>query len=72
MNIWVEYWKSEDMRNHVKGSHAQMKEQTKWSPPDPSKINRRFFNTQDEATKFAKRMGDDGFHALVKKDGIGA
>ena len=41
MNIWVEYYKFSDDR---KNNHAQMKENAKWVPPDPSIIHRRFFD----------------------------
>ena len=41
MNIWVEYYKFSDNR---KNNHAQMKENARWSPPDPSIIRRRFFD----------------------------
>ena len=33
MNIYIEYYKFSDDR---KNNHAQMKEQAKWTPPDPS------------------------------------
>ena len=51
MNIWVEYYKFSDDR---KNNHAQMKENAKWVPPDPSIIHRRFFETYDDAKRFCK------------------
>ena len=46
MNIWVEYYKFSDNR---KNNHAQMKENAKWVPPDPSIIRKRFFETYNDA-----------------------
>ena len=66
MNIWVEYYKFSDDR---KNTHAQMKENAKWVPPDPSIIHRRFFDKYDDARKFAKRMEEDGNMVSIKRDG---
>ena len=38
MNIWVEYFRSE---NSKKNTWAQIRENTKWNPPNPDKISRR-------------------------------
>ena len=40
MNIWVEYWEYKDTRNNT---HAQMREQAKWTAPNPKDIKKRFF-----------------------------
>ena len=69
MNTWVEYWKQKDYRSHTEGSHAQMKEQTKWIDPDPKDIIRRYFDKHIDAAEFAKRKNDEGYHASVKSDG---
>ena len=66
MNIWVEYYKYSDDR---KNNHAQMKENAKWVPPDPSIIHRRFFDKIDDARVFAKRMQEDGNMVSIKRDG---
>ena len=66
MNIWVEYYKFSDNR---KNTHAQMKENAKWVPPDPAIIHRRFFDKYDDARKFAKRMEEDGNMVSIKRDG---
>ena len=67
MNTWVEYWKYEDKRNNT---HAQMKEQAHWEEPDPSEISKRFFDRQKDAEEFARRMGEQGFHTRIKRDGL--
>jgi len=67
MNIWVEYYKYSDNR---KNTHAQMKENARWMPPDPSIIHRRFFDKYDDARVFAKRMEEDGNMVLIKRDGM--
>ena len=66
MNIWVEWWK---IPNTTSGSHAQMSVNlTIAEEPDTTKINRRFFDTQEGASKYAKIMNDQGHHAVVKHD----
>ena len=65
MNIWVEYYKFTDDR---KNNHAQMKENAKWVDPDPSIIQRRFFDYYKDARKFAKRLGDEGYMVSIKQD----
>ena len=66
MNIWVEYYKFTDDR---KNNHAQMKENAKWVDPDPSIIQRRFFDYHKDAREFAKRLGDEGYMVAIKQDG---
>jgi len=68
MNIWVERFRYEDGKNNT---WAQMKEQAKWIPPKSTEIQRRFFDKHEDAALFAKRMNDDGYHATLKKDGLG-
>ena len=46
MNIYIEYYKFSDDR---KNNHAQMKEQAKWIPPDPSIVHKRFCQSRKEA-----------------------
>ena len=43
MNIYIEYYKFSDDR---KNTHAQMKEQAKWTPPDPSIVHKDFVNQE--------------------------
>ena len=66
MNIWVEYYKFSDDR---KNNHAQMKENAKWVPPDPSIIRKRCFETYNDAKKFCKSMEQDGYMVSIKRDG---
>ena len=68
MNIWVEFWK---VPTTEIGSHAQMKEQTKWIDPDPKDIIRRYFDKSEDATEFSKKMNNKGYHAIIKRDGVG-
>ena len=67
MNTWVEYFKYSDNR---KNNHAQMKENAKWVAPDPSIIQKRFFDDMKDAKNFAKRMEEQGHHVTIKKDGV--
>lgn len=71
MNIWVEYFINEDNRSHLRGSHAQMKEQAKWVEPDPKDVHKRFCQNREDANRFAKSMNDQGYHATIKTDGHG-
>ena len=66
MNIYIEYYKFSDDR---KNNHAQMKEQAKWIPPDPSIVHKRFCQSKKEAQELAKRMFEDGYHVTIKTDG---
>ncbi len=65
MNIWVEYYKFTDDR---KNNHAQMKENAKWVDPDPSIIQKRFFDYSKDAREFAKRLSDQGYMVAIKQD----
>jgi hypothetical protein len=58
MNIWVEWFRQNEIKSE-------------WIP-SPTEINRRFFDKPQDAAVFAKRMGDKGYHATVKRDGAGA
>ena len=69
MNIWVEWFRQNEIKSDT---WAQMKEQTKWKPPKPTEIQRRFFDKHEDAVEYAKRMNDRGFHASIKRDGAGA
>ena len=69
MNIWVEWFRQNEIKNDT---WAQMKEPSKWIPPKPSEINRRFFDKQEDAAEYAKRMNEKGYHASIKRDGVGA
>jgi hypothetical protein len=66
MNIWVEYYKQKDSKN----THAQMKEQLKWVPPNPEDVHKRFCQNREAAYTFAKSMTERGYHATIKTDGI--
>ena len=66
MNTWVEWWENPVKKS---GSHAQMSVNlTIAEEPDPKKINRRFFDTQEGASKYAKIMNERGFIAKIKHD----
>ena len=67
MNIWEEYWNKENKIS--KNNHAQMKEQAKWTPPDPSIVHKRFCQSRKEAQRLAKSMFEDGYHVTIKTDG---
>ena len=64
MNIWVEYYKYSDNR---KNTHAQRKESANWVDPDPSIIQKRFFDKM--MIKVSKRMEEDGNMVSIKRDG---
>jgi len=66
MNIWVEYFKYNDNR---KNTHAQMKEQAKWIPPDPKTVTKRFCQNREDAQRLAKNLSDQGYHVSIKTDG---
>ena len=68
MNIWVEYFKYDDNR---KNTHAQMKEQAKWVPPDPKDVTKRFCQSRLHASALAKSLSNQGYHVTIKTDGIG-
>ena len=68
MNIWIEYFKMKDNRLNT---HAKMKEQAKWIPPEPKDVNKRFCQTLKEAQNLAKSLFDQGYHVSIKQDGHG-
>ena len=65
MNIWVEYFRYEDNR---KNTWAQIREQTKWNPPDPNMIYKRFCQNRESAIRFARSMNEQGYHTSIKTD----
>ena len=67
MNIWVEYFRSEDSK---KNTWAQMRENTKWNPPDPDKISKRFCQSHEDAPRFAKSLEEQGYHTIIKTDSV--
>ena len=66
MNIWIEYWKKAEKS---KNTHAQMRENAKWIPPDPKDVIKRFCQTREQAQTFAQSMQEQGYHASIKTDG---
>ena len=66
MNIWIEYWKKEDNR---KNTHAQIREQARWVPPDPKTVRKRFCQSREDAVIYARSMEEQGYHAIIKQDG---
>ena len=69
MNIWVEYWKKPS--NKSLNNHAQMRENAKWINPDPKEIRKRFCQSREEASSFAKSMQNQGYFVSIKTDGMG-
>ena len=69
MNIWIEYWKKSSEPS--KNTHAQMREQASWVPPDPETVNKRFCQSREDANKFANSLQEQGYHAVIKQDGLG-
>ncbi len=67
MNIWLEYFKDNNRINN--SSHAQMKENVKWSAPDKKDIQRRPCMNREQALKIAKSLQDQGYHVSIKTDG---
>jgi|TARA_B100000686_G_scaffold351323_1_gene449783 hypothetical protein len=65
MNIWVEYWRRD---TKTKNTTAQIREQAKWIPPDPKDVQKRFCQSREDASRFAKSMQEQGYHVLVKTD----
>ena len=51
MNIWIEYWEKSNKLS--KNTHAQIREQASWVPPDPEKVRKRFCQSREDANKFA-------------------
>ena len=69
MNIWIEYW--EKSKEPSKNTHAQIREQVIWVPPDPKTVNKRFCQSREDATRYAKSMEEQGYHTIIKQDGGG-
>ena len=69
MNIWIEYW--EKSKEPSKNTHAQIREQASWVPPDPEKVRKRFCQSREDANRFAKSMEEQGYHTSIKTDGGG-
>ncbi len=69
MNIWIEYW--EKSKEPSKNTHAQIREQASWVPPDPEKVSKRFCQSREDATRYAKSMEEQGYHTIIKQDGGG-
>ena len=67
MNIWVEFWNTNDGDDNAH-YHAQMKEHIKWIPPERSRIQRRYFATRQEAEVFAKSLMEQGYHTTINTD----
>ena len=67
MNIYVEYWKKPP--ESTKNTHAQMREQVKWIPPNPEEVSRRFCQNREQASNFASRMQEAGYYTTIKQDG---
>ena len=68
MNIWVEYW--DKPPNKSLNNHAQMRENAKWVNPDPKEIRKRFCQSREEASSFAKSMQNQGYFVSIKTDGV--
>ena len=69
MNIWIEYWKKSSEPS--KNTHAQIREQDRWVPPDPETVHKRFCQNMDDAVRYAKSMEEQGYHTIIKQDGGG-
>ena len=69
MNIWIEYWeKSKEPSNNT---HAQIREQARWVPPDPKTVRKRFCQSREDAAIYAKSMEEQGYHVTIKQDNGG-
>ncbi len=69
MNIWIEYWKKSNEPS--KNTHAQIREQDRWVPPDPKTVNKRFCQSREDAVIYARSMEERGYHAIIKQDNGG-
>ena len=69
MNIWIEYWEKSNKLS--KNTHAQIREQASWVPPDPEKVRKRFCQSREDAVRYAKSMEEQGYHTIIKQDGGG-
>ena len=69
MNIWIEYWKKSN--EPIKNTHAQIREQARWEPPDPKTVRKRFCQSREDAVIYAKSMEEQGYHVTIKQDNGG-
>ena len=69
MNIWIEY--CEKSKKPSKNTHAQIREQARWEPPDPKTVRKRFCQSREDAVIYAKSMEEQGYHTIIKQDGGG-
>ena len=69
MNIWIEYW--EKSKEPSKNTHAQIREQARWEPPDPKAVRKRFCQSREDAVTYAKSMEEQGYHVTIKQDNGG-
>jgi len=69
MNIWIEYW--EKSKEPSKNTHAQIREQARWVPPDPKTVRKRFCQSREDAVIYARSMEEQGYHVIIKQDNGG-
>ena len=69
MNIWIEYW--EKSKEPSKNTHAQIREQARWEPPDSKTVRKRFCQNREDAAIYAKSMEEQGYHVTIKQDNGG-
>ena len=69
MNIWIEYW--EKSKEPSKNTHAQIREQARWEPPDPKIVHKRFCQGREDAVRYARSMEERGYHTIIKQDNGG-
>ena len=69
MNIWVEYWKKENNQKIDTLYYAQRKEHVKWTPPDPKKIQIRYFSNIESAMAYCTLLNNQGYYTTIKQDG---
>ena len=54
-----------------KNTHAQIREQTRWVPPDPKTVRKRFCQSREDAVIYARSMEEQGYHVIIKQDNGG-
>ena len=69
MNIWIEYW--EKSKEPSKNTHAQIREQAHWVPPDPKTVRKRFCQGREDANRYANSLQEQGYHVIIKQDNGG-
>ena len=69
MNIWIEYW--EKSKEPSKNTHAQIREQARWEPPDPKIVHKRFCQGREDANRYANSLQEQGYHVTIKQDNGG-